>query len=404
MSGHSESTHAVIALIVAAGTGQRFADERPKQYMPLAGRAVLRHSAEAFLRHEAIDAVCVVFHPEWESEYREATRGLLLLEPCHGGKTRQESVCLGLEHVANYSPDVVLIHDAARPLVDAETISRVIAGAKEHGAVIPVILSSDSLKRCEAGEVVESVARDKVYQVQTPQGFLFQSILALHQNAKNQQVTDDAGLYELAGQKVSVVEGNVCNFKITHRNDLERAAMLIHPTQTIEYRTAIGFDVHAFELGETHKPLKLCGVDVEHERSLAGHSDADVGIHAIVDALLGALSLGDIGEHFPPQDNAWKDKDSAMFLEFCRGELVKRNASIVNLDVTLICEAPKLSPYKQRMRERIAGILCIAYDRVNIKATTTEKLGFTGRGEGIACQAAASVQFQASRGGSDALC
>ncbi len=376
----------VIALIVAAGTGERCGGELSKQYQPVAGVPMLRRSAEAFLRHSGVDAVRVVMHPEHGALYARAMAGLNLLPPAHGGASRQESVKRGLESLEELAPDLVLIHDAARPFVSAEVIDRVIAGLKDATAVLPCLPVADTLKRVGGGTVLETIPRAGLYAAQTPQGFRYPEILTLHRAAKT-SVTDDVALYEAAGIKVLAVAGEAGNFKITTEEDMARAESMIG----YETRVGTGFDVHPFE--DSGAGVTLCGVKIPHRQKLKGHSDADVGLHALVDALLGAIGAGDIGQHFPPSDMKWKNADSGRFVEHTVGLVKAQGGRIINVDITIICEQPKIGAHREAMRNRVAELLEIAPERVNIKATTTEKLGFTGREEGIAAQAVASVRM-----------
>ncbi len=381
------------ALVVAAGRGHRFGAELPKQFLSLAGKPVLRHALEALAAHPAIDAVQTVIHRDDQDLYEAAAAGLDLRPPADGGATRQESVRLGLEALADLKPRQVLIHDAARPFVSGEIIDRVLAGLENHPGVIPAVPVADTLKRVEDGSVSGTVDRSGLWRAQTPQGFRYADILAAHADFAGRELTDDAALLEAAGLTVGIVEGAERNFKITSKDDMERAEGLLAGGRR-ETRCGTGFDVHRFGPpvpgGLT---IQLCGLAVPHDRALLGHSDADVGLHAITDAILGALGQGDIGSHFPPSDPQWKGADSAVFLR-AAGELAAaRDGRIVHLDVTLICEAPKIGPRREAMVARIAEILELDPGRISVKATTTESLGFTGRREGIAAQAIASLEL-----------
>jgi 2-C-methyl-D-erythritol 4-phosphate cytidylyltransferase / 2-C-methyl-D-erythritol 2,4-cyclodiphosphate synthase len=378
-------------LILAAGRGTRLGGDLPKQYLSLAGQPVLRHSITAFLRHPAINMVRAVIHADDEPLYRSATAGLALLPPVHGGNDRQESARLGLESLAEMAPDRVLIHDGARPLVDEATISRTLeALASAPGAVAAVPLA-DTLKRESAGLALSGVDRNGLWRAQTPQAFHFDAILAAHRQAVGAQLTDDAAVAENAGFSVRLVPGSETNIKVTTRDDLARAEQLFTGTLG-DVRVGSGFDVHAF--GPV-RPLMLCGVEVPHERGLEGHSDADVGLHALTDAVLGALGAGDIGQHFPPSDPKWRGASSDRFLQHAAALVSAAGGIIAHLDVTIICERPKIAPQRERMRARVAAMLGLALDRISVKATTTEGLGFTGRGEGIAAQATATIRLRA---------
>lgn len=383
-----------VALIVAAGTGQRFGAERPKQYLPLAGQPVIRRTVAAFLAHPRVTAVRVVINPAFRDLCDEALAGLALAEPVAGGAARQDSVRNGLEALAaDGAPDLVLIHDAARPLVDADTIGRVIDALAGHPAALAAVPVADTLKRGDGGRVSGTVDRAGLWRAQTPQGFRFPEILAAHRAAAGLELTDDAAVAERAGLPVALVPAREENFKVTTPDDLERAERLLASASFAglgDVRTGTGFDVHRFAEGNH---VWLCGVAVPHTRTLEGHSDADVALHALTDAILGALGAGDIGSHFPPSDPQWKGADSALFLRHAVDLVARRGGRIAHADVTVICERPKVGPHRAAMVARLAELLGIEADRVSVKATTTEKLGFTGRGEGIAAQAVATVRL-----------
>lgn len=376
-----------VALVVAAGRGRRLGVERPKPYLILAGSPVLRLSAGAFLRHKEVDAVRVVIRAEDRALYDEAVGDLALLDPVTGGATRQASVRLGLESLEGLEPDIVLIHDAARPCIAAALIDRVLGALEEAPGAVPALAVSDSLKRAENGRVIETVDRTGLWRAQTPQGFRFRAILDAHRATADRDLTDDAAVAEAAGLEVALVEGSADNVKLTTRDDLAHTERLLGAAG--ETRVGFGFDVHRFGPGDH---VMICGVRVPHDWGLVGHSDADVGLHALVDAVLGALGLGDIGSHFPSTDPKWGDADSALFVSEARRLAAAAGASLVHVDVTLICEAPRLGPYKAAMVARIGELLGIAAERVSVKATSTERLGFTGRGEGIAAQAVATLR------------
>lgn len=390
--------HQTIAIIVAAGRGARAGAGGPKQYRRLAGETVLARTARAFLDHPMIDAVRVIIHADDDDLYAEAMASLLdrskLLSPVHGGKERQDSVRLGLESLEKDAPDLVLIHDAARPFVDAATIARVFDGARTHGGAIAALPVFDTLKKSARGAsaVIETtVPRDALWRAQTPQGFLFGPILKAHRAAAGEALTDDAAVAERAGMPVSLVSGSPDNMKITQAEDFGMAEILLgRKNEIMEFRSGHGFDVHEFEAGDA---VILCGVAIPHGRKLKGHSDADAGMHALTDAILGAIGAGDIGDHFPPSDARWKGAPSRIFLEKARDLVVEKGGSITHCDVTLICEAPKIGPHRAAMKAALADILDISPDRVSVKATTTEQLGFTGRREGIAALATATVRL-----------
>ncbi|GAL99111.1 2-C-methyl-D-erythritol 4-phosphate cytidylyltransferase [Acetobacter tropicalis NRIC 0312] len=379
----------VAAILLAAGTGSRYAatsgSDTPKQYVLLAGLPVIRHAAEALMPH--VTCLQPVGHPD---SLRDALDGLETLPPVAGGETRQASVRAGLEALDNLpedqKPDLVLVHDGARPYVTATVIQNVISALSEHPGAIPAVPVADTLKREENGVIAGTVSRDHLFRAQTPQGFRFGLFRDLHRSASSQSATDDAKLLEDAGFSVALVRGDEDNIKLTYEDDLVRLERLIGPT--LLPRVGLGYDVHAFEEG---RPLILCGITVPHTKGLAGHSDADVGIHALCDAIYGALAEGDIGRHFPPSQNEWKDADSARFLVHAGQRIRERGGMLINADLTLICERPKIGPHAEAMRQRLADLLQVDIGRISVKATTSERLGFTGREEGIACTAAVSV-------------
>ncbi|MBX6375987.1 MAG: 2-C-methyl-D-erythritol 2,4-cyclodiphosphate synthase, partial [Acetobacteraceae bacterium] len=306
-----------------------------------------------------------------------------------GGATRQASVRAGLEALAASAtpPRLVLVHDAARPIVPPGTIARLLEALEHAPGAIPAQPVADTLKRAEAGRVVATVPREGLHRAQTPQGFRFATLLAAHRAAAGgAEATDDAALLEAAGEMVALIPGAETNVKITFPEDLARVES--HMLARLIPHTGTGFDVHRLVEG---RPMVLCGVTIPFPLGLAGHSDADVGIHALCDAIYGALAEGDIGRHFPPSEARWKDADSTAFLRHAAGRIAARGGVLANADVTLICERPKIAPHAEAMRARLAELLAVPVDRVSVKATTTEGLGFPGRGEGIAAQAAATV-------------
>ena len=386
-----------VALIVAAGRGARLggvSDVGPKQYLPLAGRPILARAVEAFRRHAGIDAVRVVIHGDDRERYDAALGGLDILPPVTGGDTRQDSVRLGLESLAEAGFDTVLIHDAARPLVSRALIDGTLAGLAANDGVAPAIAVTDSLKRASELTIEEHVDRTGLWRAQTPQGFKFGAILDAHRRAADggrAALSDDAAVASAAGMSVAIVPGEEENVKVTTSDDLRRAEGIL--AARTEYRTGLGLDVHAFA-AEGSGPVRLCGIDIPHERGLAGHSDADAALHAATDAILGALAEGDIGRHFPPGDAAWKNADSRIFLRRAAEIAADRGAALAHLDITLICEVPKIAPHAEAMRARIAEILDVETGRVSVKATTTEGLGALGRGDGIAAQAIATLAVE----------
>lgn len=383
------------ALIVAAGSGQRLGSATPKQYLPLAGRPLLRHALDRFAGHPGIDAVLVVVGPGQEAEYGRAVAGLDLAPPVAGGATRQASVRHGLEALAADPPDRVLIHDAARPLASAALIGRVLDALDRADGALPVLPVTDTLKRVEGGLATAGPDRAGLVRAQTPQGFRFPAILEAHRRLAGSALTDDAAVAEAAGLAVACVAGEERNLKVTVPDDLALAGFLLAPGRGVvprAYRTGLGFDVHAFAEG---RPLVLCGVAVPHELGLLGHSDADVALHAVTDAVLGLIGAGDIGQHFPPSDPRWKDADSGRFLRHAVGLLRERGGRVENADLVIVCERPKIGPHRDAMTSRLAGLLGVAPGRVGVKATTSEGLGFTGRGEGVAAQAVVTASFPA---------
>jgi 2-C-methyl-D-erythritol 4-phosphate cytidylyltransferase/2-C-methyl-D-erythritol 2,4-cyclodiphosphate synthase len=371
----------IAAILVAAGSGSRYGAETPKQFLSLRGKPVIRHAAEALARD--VDLLLPVGD---SAAIESALAGLAHLPPVPGGTTRQDSVRAGLEALVPHAPDIVLVHDGARPLIPPGTIPALLAALEQAPGAIPAVPVADTLKRGLDGQIVDTVPRAGLFRAQTPQAFHFAALLAAHRAPGTDAATDDASLLEAAGQVVRLVPGAEDNIKLTYPEDLERLERAMGAT--LIPRTGTGFDVHAFA---DDRPLVLCGITVPHPRGLAGHSDADVGIHALCDAIYGALAEGDIGRHFPPSEAAWKDADSARFLRHAAGRVAAWGGRVANVDVTLICERPKITPYAAAMIARLADLLGVDPGCVSVKATTTERLGFTGRGEGIAAQAVATV-------------
>lgn len=370
----------IACVLVAAGSGLRFGAEVPKQFLACAGKPVIRHAAETLAR------AGVAIQPVGEAgPIAAALAGIDHLPTVPGGATRQASVLAGLEALVAHGPDIVLVHDAARPFIPPGTIDAVAAQAAAVGGAIPALPVADTLKRGSDGRIGATVDRSGLFRAQTPQGFRFALLLALHR-AAGPGATDDATVLEAAGHAVALVAGHEDNIKITWPEDLARMERILSPA--LFPRVGTGFDVHVLAEG---RKLILCGVEVAHERGLAGHSDADVGIHALCDAIYGALAESDIGRHFPPSDGAFKDMDSAIFLRHAAGRVAARGGVIGNIDITLICERPKIAPHAPAMMARLAELLGVDVGRVSVKATTTERLGFTGRMEGIAAQAVATV-------------
>ncbi len=375
------------ALIVAAGRGHRLGGGKPKQYMPLGGKAVLRHAVEAFATHPKIDFTQVVIHQDDDELYAEAMEGLAIAPPIAGGETRQDSVRLGLEKLESQAPETVLIHDAARPFIDAVTIERVVGALATERAAIAAVAVADTLKREAAGHIATTVERAGLWRAQTPQGFHFSEILEAHALAKGTEFTDDAAVAAAAGIPVGLVSGTEANFKVTTADDFVRAERMTTGTAGL-LRVGQGFDLHRFGPGNH---VMICGVSIPYSQGIEAHSDGDVGLHAITDAILGAIGEGDIGAHFPPSDPKWRNVDSAVFLHDALTRLAGLGGRIHNLDVTLICEEPKIGPHRDAMVARIAAITGLPKSAINVKATTTEGLGFLGRKEAIAAQAIATV-------------
>jgi 2-C-methyl-D-erythritol 4-phosphate cytidylyltransferase / 2-C-methyl-D-erythritol 2,4-cyclodiphosphate synthase len=379
----------VYALVVAAGRGTRFGGAVPKQYLALGRATVLRHAVAELAEHPRVTNVLVVIRPEDRGLFDRTVDGLPVLQPVAGGLTRQDSVRLGLEALAVHRPARVLIHDGARPFPDAALVDRVIDGLDKAPAAIPCLPLSDTIKRVEDGVIQGTIDRSALWRAQTPQGFQFDAILAAHRAAVGHDLTDDAAVAEAAGLAPLLVDGSEGNLKVTTAEDLAAAERLIAGRQA-DIRVGQGFDVHAFGPGDH---VRICGIEIPHEARLVGHSDADVGLHALTDAVLGAIGAGDIGIHFPPSDPRWRGASSDQFLRHAAGLVGKRQGAVAAVDVTIICERPKIAPHRAAMIERVAAILGIAPDRVSVKATTTDKLGFTGRGEGIAAHAVATVRL-----------
>ncbi len=432
-------TPRIVALIVAGGTGSRAGGEVPKQYRVIGGRAMLRYSVEALLKRPAIAGVQVVIHPEHANLYDAATKGLgaKLLPPVMGGAERADSVRAGLLALASHTPDYVLIHDAARPFLSQQMIASLIIELAPDVAVLPALAIADTVRRFEGGKWVE-VSRKALMRMQTPQAFPFRKLLEMMdglgaasptgeatrlserselsrsgegmatpdspsltmpspnplpkgERALNVPPTDEAAIWLAAGGQLKYVEGDEELRKVTTAEDIAWAQKHIASTRRVAI--GMGYDVHALmPAGEKHR-IRLGGIDIANAHMLHGHSDADVVLHAVVDALLGSISAGDIGSHFPPSDAKWKGANSAIFIEEARAQVAARGGIISHLDITIIGEQPKISPHREAMRAAIADMLRLPLSHVSVKATTTEKLGFTGREEGIACHAIATVSL-----------
>jgi 2-C-methyl-D-erythritol 4-phosphate cytidylyltransferase/2-C-methyl-D-erythritol 2,4-cyclodiphosphate synthase len=382
----------VAAIVVAAGRGSRVGGAVPKQYRSIAGEPVIRPSLALMAQHAEIAMVQPVIHPDDTELYQAAAAGLDLLPPVIGGSTRQASVRAGLEALQSQYPDIVLVHDAARPFASTAIVSRAISAVEQTGAAIPTLPVPDTVKKIDAaGRVTATLERSDLRAAQTPQAFRYAAILDAHRRAAaagRDGFSDDAALAEWAGMTVMAFAGEQANVKLTNTEDFARAEAM--SAALADLRTGNGFDVHPFAAGDH---LMLAGVRIPHQRGLSGHSDADVGLHALVDAILGALAEGDIGMHFPPADAQWRGASSDRFLAFAAERVRARGGHIAHLDLTVVCEAPRIAPYRDAMRARIAAIAGIPAERVSVKATTSEKLGFIGRGEGIAAFATASVRL-----------
>ena len=383
-------------VLVAAGRGLRAGAGGPKQYRSIGGQPVIFRAMESFSRHPDVAVVQPVVNPDDGAMFSVAVAGLRHEPPTHGGATRQASVLAGLEALAKHKPDIVLIHDAARPFVSQALISRAIAAAGRDGAAIPAIPVTDTVKLVgDAGQIEGTPERARLRIAQTPQSFRFDVILDAHRRAAKDgrsDFTDDAAIAEWAGLTVATFEGDVANMKLTTPEDFVREEARL-AAQLGDIRTGTGYDVHAFtEKGEGDH-LMICGVRLPYEKGFKAHSDGDVGLHALVDAILGALADGDIGSHFPPTKDEWKGAASDQFLKYAIERVAARGGRVGNLEVTLICEKPKIGPHRDEMRSRIAAISGVDISRIAVKATTSEKLGFTGREEGIAATASATIRL-----------
>lgn len=377
------------ALIVAAGVGARAGLERPKQFEPIGGKPMVRHSVERFLSHPDIDQVWVVIAEGQEERMAEALAPLSGYNLVVGGATRQQSVFQGLTAIRQAGgARNILIHDAARPFVSHDVIDRLINRLKDESAAIPVLASVDTMVQIDGDRLNRTVDRNSLWRVQTPQAFDFGKLVAAHDDfPANQDATDDAQIFRAAGHAVAVVAGDEALKKYTMPADFgQKGGGNMRQT-----RTGMGYDVHRLATGEE---LWLGGVRIEHDKGLSGHSDADVLLHALTDALLGTIAAGDIGDHFPPTDPQWRGAASARFVEYAVLLIAAKGGTIHNVDMTIICEAPKIKPHRETIRRNIAGILAVDLDRVSLKATTTERLGFTGREEGIAAQAIATISLE----------
>jgi 2-C-methyl-D-erythritol 4-phosphate cytidylyltransferase/2-C-methyl-D-erythritol 2,4-cyclodiphosphate synthase len=387
----------VAAIIVAAGRGERAGSASPKQYRQLAGEPVLRRSLRLFAAHPQVQTVQPVIDLNHAEHFRQAALGLERLRAAvAGGNTRQASVLAGLIAIESAAPDIVLVHDAARPFASRELVDRALAAVKATGAAVPALPLSDTIKSVDTdGIVKETLDRSGLRAVQTPQAFAFDPLLAAHRRAAEagrNDFPDDASLAEWAGLKVTTFPGDANNLKLTDSNDFERA-IAMEAAATLDVRTGTGFDIHRFGPGDH---VMLGGVKISHVSGLIGHSDADVLLHAVTDAILGSIAEGDIGGHFPPSDPQWRNASSDHFLAHAVSLVHARKGQIAHIDATILCEAPRIAPHAEAIRSRIAGVAGIDVARVSVKATTTEGLGFLGRGEGIAAMATATVRLPRS--------
>lgn len=380
----------VAVIIVAAGRGHRAEVSMPKQFAKILEKSILYHTVNSFYSCNTIKTIQCVIHIDDHALYEEAIEPFNIPKPVHGGATRQESVYNGLKSLKDSAPDIVLIHDAARPFVSMRMIDELVnCIADGEKAVLPALPIVDTIKNTQDGYVTGTTDRTGLFHAQTPQAFNYKAILAAHEAAKGNELTDDVAVAEAAGLPIKIVAGDEAAFKITHKKDFKKAEQHLM-MQMNDIRVGQGYDVHRFEAGDH---VWLCGVEIPHDKALKGHSDADVAMHALTDALYGAMAEGDIGRHFPPTDPQWKGAPSHIFLRHAADMVTSKGGMIGNIDITIICEAPKISPHAQSMRNRLAEIIGIDVSRISVKATTTEKLGFTGRDEGIAADATATIRL-----------
>lgn len=373
----------VAVLIVAAGKGERAGGVVPKQFAAVGGKALVAHAVDAFASHQGVGEIFVVIAPGQQAQLTSALAGRHVAGVIEGGLLRQDSVFAGLSAI---NADKVLIHDAARPFVPHDVIDRLLTALETDPGAVPALPLVDTLAFAD-GHLGETIDRSAAFRIQTPQAFHYEAIMSAHRGWRGGIATDDAQMARAAGFDVAIVEGSALLDKVTHPADFAAAQTRLEGTKVS--RTGMGFDVHRLEAG---RPLWLGGVLIPHDKGLAGHSDADVALHAIVDALLGAIAAGDIGSHFPPSDPQWKDAPSLRFVEHARDLIAQSGGIIDHVDLTIICEAPRIGAYREEMRSKIAELLAVDRSRISVKATTTERLGFTGRGEGIAGQAVATIR------------
>ena len=377
----------VIALIVSGGEGKRFDKKLPKQFFKIGSKSILEQCVKKFVDSNLFYKIVVVCNSEFIKESKK-TLHKYKLSFVKGGGSRQESVYNGLKSIKKDSPNKIIIHDAVRPFFSINLLQEIIKKLKPNESVVPTLKIFDSIRLFEKKEY-KNLSRENIKLIQTPQGFDFKKIYDAHKIFKNEIYTDDSLLFYKNGNKIKTIPGEIMNIKVTEKKEFQDLKKIYeNKNNNFNLRVGNGFDVHKFKKGDK---LRLLGVNLPFNKSLVGHSDADVGIHALVDAILGSISQGDIGEHFPPTEKKWKNKNSEFFLEYTKNLMEKNGFLLNNIDITVICERPKISKYKEKMKEKIAKILNIKKNIVNIKGTTTEKLGFLGREEGIACQVSVSV-------------
>lgn len=381
-------TEIIVAIIVAGGTGERLAAHIPKQYLPLNNKAIISHTIEKFKSISQISHIIAVINPDHKQLFKEATKNLNDIEIVYGGNERWKSAKNGVIAAGKYQPTKILIHDANRPFVSSDTILKTIDALDHYSGAIAGMPVFDTIKQVENNIIRKTIDRSKLVAVQTPQGFKYNDLIDAYERDQELFITDDASILEEKKDLVIIPSAST-NFKITTEEDYRRAMAMF----TKEIRTGMGFDAHKFSEEQASGFIMLGGVKIEHPQNMLAHSDGDVLIHAVVDALFGAIGVGDIGLHFPPSDNKWKGADSSIFLLEAKRLIAEKNAKIINIDVTVICEKPRISPYREEIQIRLAHLLEIDANRINIKGTTTEKMGFTGRGEGIAVQSVANVEI-----------
>tara|TARA_B100000989_G_C19516352_1_gene461857 strand:- start:1174 stop:2334 length:1161 start_codon:yes stop_codon:yes gene_type:complete len=382
----------IAVIILSGGSGERFDKNKPKQLFSIGNETLLDINIRKFLSVRQINNIVIVHSKKISKDVRKLKNKNIFLTL--GGTTRQASVKSGLNFAKKLEPDVVLIHDCARPFVEKELIKNLIANTTLSCGCIPVLKINDSIKYIDFKKSESrGISRENIYQIQTPQSFPFKKILNAHNKSSQNDFTDDSGLAEENGIHVKYILGDKKNIKITDKDDIKFVKLMLFDQKEISVGT--GFDVHGFEDG---KYIIICGVKIPFNKKLKGHSDADVGFHTVVDAILGSIREGDIGEHFPPSEKKWKDVPSSIFIKFAKDKVKEKNANIKNIDLTIICEEPKMFKYKIKMKKNLSKLLEIDEERINVKATTTEKLGFLGRGEGVAVQAAVTCEIFTKNG------